>query len=195
MYTRKAHATREAPLRDHTARALEPEAVAIWISEMAAIVGSIFHSRYWRIAIGRVVTPGPTRIHLPLPASHANQRILPPAQHSTRRRRDRDARGTRLEPHSPQFIRKRLQENGNAGERILSGRRDPFLEWGRRRRRRDNLVARHVGPYRRHWAGVLGGNGLVPFQRQGEPKDGTPGQIGGHPHSPLMSFDDRTADR
>src|SRR6266700_7152788 len=30
-------------------------------TDTAAMVGSIFHSRYWRIAIGSVVRPGPTR--------------------------------------------------------------------------------------------------------------------------------------
>ena len=34
---------------------------AICSSETAAIVGSIRHCRYWRIAIGSVVCPGATR--------------------------------------------------------------------------------------------------------------------------------------
>ena len=36
----------------------------IWITDTAAMVGSIFHSRYWRMTIGRVVRPGPTCVCL-----------------------------------------------------------------------------------------------------------------------------------
>src|SRR4029079_18325350 len=37
---------------------------AICRTDTAAMVGSIFHSRYWMMAIGKVVRPGPTRNRL-----------------------------------------------------------------------------------------------------------------------------------
>ena len=43
---------------------MAPAISTIWITDTAAMVGSIFHSRYWRMTIGNVVRPGPTRNRL-----------------------------------------------------------------------------------------------------------------------------------
>src|SRR5712664_1965877 len=48
-------------LTKRSVNSMAPPINRICRTDTAAMVGSIFHSRYWRIAIGNVVRPGPTR--------------------------------------------------------------------------------------------------------------------------------------
>ncbi len=84
--------------------------MAICTTDTAAIVGSIFHSRYWRMAMGSVVSPGATR--------KSENLEIAEADHEAQERRRHEAGPDRRQRH---LERRHEARGAETQSRVLDG--------------------------------------------------------------------------